>query len=339
MSYPPGQGPPTWGGQQQPPSWGGQQQPPTWGGPPPPGQPPGPPPTGWGPPAYYSVTPSRSGANPLVIIGLFVGILVLVAAVVGAIVLMNQPAPPKPPCVPGIPCAPGPSLPPIALATPTPKGGVTPAPGSTPLPPPSSSAPATGQPGPSAAPATPPSSGFQPQPTPVSDSPAVVLGGSVWRSSTLGYGFEYDPELWDLSQSTDELALLDSLQFNGQLLVEATTAETTPDEMIDQELAVIDGFMIGRTKDKDDYDAVLDPSVGYVRGTSAVFSGILLGNDGTPVAPGGVTIMASTNGRITVVVVVVVAQPDERLGADTYQHLLRTAADDIVKTVDWGAST
>jgi hypothetical protein len=169
----------------------------------------------------------------------------------------------------------------------------------------------------------------------------VVLGGSVWRSSTLGYGFEYDPDLWDLdlSQSTDKFALFDSLQFNGQLVVEATTADTTPDELIDQELAVIDSFMIGRTKDKDDYDAVLDPSIGYVRGTSAVFSGILLGTDGTPVAPGGVTIMASTNGRITVVVVVVAAQPDERLGSDTYQHLLRTGADDIVETVDWGPST
>ena len=47
--------------------------------------------------------------------------------------------------------------------------------------------------------------------------------------------------------------------------------------------------MVARSADKDDYDTVLGPSIGYVRGEGAVFSGTLLGRDGTPVAPGGVT--------------------------------------------------
>ena len=75
-----------------------------------------------------------------------------------------------------------------------------------------------------------------------------------------------------------------------------------------------------------------------VRGETAVYSGILLGADGTPVAPGGVTVMASTNGRLTVGVIVIVGEPDSDLGGDTLQHVVRDAVDDIVKSFDWGSA-
>ena len=98
------------------------------------------------------------------------------------------------------------------------------------------------------------------------------------------------------------------------------------------ELAVVDTFMIGRVEDSDDYDALLGPSIGYIRGEGDVFSGTLLSSDGTPVAPGGVTVLASTDGRLTVSVVVVVGSPDDRLGSDTHQHVVRGAADQFLKT-------
>jgi hypothetical protein len=126
---------------------------------------------------------------------------------------------------------------------------------------------------------------------------------------------------------------------NAQVVVEATDDDITPAQMIEREAGVVDTFMIARTPDTDDYDAVLGPGIGYVRGEGAVFSGILLGADGTPVAPGGVTIMASTNGRITVAVVVIVAEPDASSGGDTLQHQVRDAVDDIVKSFDWGSPT
>ena len=94
--------------------------------------------------------------------------------------------------------------------------------------------------------------------------------------------------------------------------------------------------MIGRTRDKDDYDAVLGPSIGHIRGESAVFSGILTNSDGTPAAPGGVTIMAATNGRLTALILVIVQQPDAAFGPETLQYMARFAADSIVKTFDWG---
>lgn len=322
MSYPPGQQPPTWGGQEQPPSWG-QQLPPGWGPP---------------PQVAYSASPGRSGAGTVAIVVAFVGLLVLVVAIAAVVIFLNQPAAPAPACQPAVPCAPGPSLPPVSTAAPTPRtGAASPQPGGSP---PVTVTPSGGQPAtalPSGAiPSAQPSPGL-PQPTATSESPPVILGGSTWRSATLGYGFEFDAGIFQLSRSSDDLAVLDSVFFDGQVVVQATTADVSPAEMIERQAAVVDGFMIGRTKDRDDYDALLGPSIGYVSGEGAVYSGILLSSDGTPVAPGGVTVLASSDGRITVAVVVIVGEPNSRFGAETYQHILRQMADDILKTFDWGS--
>jgi hypothetical protein len=82
---------------------------------------------------------------------------------------------------------------------------------------------------------------------------------------------------------------------------------------------------------------LLGPSIGYVPGQGGVFSGTLTSRDGTPVAPGGVAIVSSTDGRITVAVVVIVGTPDARQGGQTQEHAVRTAADDILKTFNWNA--
>ncbi len=129
------------------------------------------------------------------------------------------------------------------------------------------------------------------------------------------------------------------LQFlDATVVVEGTTADVSPSELIELELAVVDGFMIGRTTDTDDYDALLGPSLGYISGEGGVYSGILTSSDGTPAAPGGVTIVASTNGRATVAVVVIVGEPDTLFGSDTAQYIIRSAVDAIVKSFDWGGS-
>ena len=312
MSYPTGNQPPTWQGQQ--PTWSGQQ-PPAWGGQQPP----------------FQGNPGGRGGSRVAIIAVFIGVLIAIVAVAGVLIFLNRPPAPEPPCPPGRPCAPGPTLPPISSAAPSPVAVATPRPTNAPQPTPAPSASgATPIPG-SPVPAT-------PAPTPESSSPALVLGGSSWRSATLGYGFEYDASLFQLSQSTDTLAVFDVPDLGAQVVVHATDDDITAAEMIDREIPQIDSFMIARTNDTDDYDAVLGPGIGYVRGETAVYSGILLGADGTPVAPGGVTVMASTNGRITVALIVIVGQPDSDFGGDTLQHIVRDAVDDIVKSFDWGAA-
>ena len=91
--------------------------------------------------------------------------------------------------------------------------------------------------------------------------------------------------------------------------------------MIQTELADVDRFVIARVADPDSYDALLGPSIGYVRGEGGVWSGTLLSRDGTPLAPGGVTIVSASDGRITVAVVVIVGTPDATQGGEnTQQH-------------------
>lgn len=278
----------------------------------------------------YAMPPNKRGANPAVIVAMFVGILVVVIGIAGALIVLNQPPPPQPPCVPGRPCAPGPSLPPISAASPTPHGPQE----------------SPGRPA-SRPPATPEASGPQPTgpatpspiATPESTSPPVVLGGSSWHSGALDYGFEFDGELFNLSQATDTLTVFNFNFYDAQIVIEATDDDVTPAEMIQRELQVVDGFMVGRTEDRDNYDTVLGPSIGYISGEAKVFSGILTNSDGTPSAPGGVTVLASTNGRITVAVVVIVAEPDAQFGSDTAQFMVRGAVDDILKSFDWGSPT
>jgi hypothetical protein len=257
--------------------------------------------------------PSKSG--PTTIIALFVGGILAVAMLGIIIVLFNQPAAPVAPCKPDQPCAPQQSLPPVSSSP---------------------------SPGPSLGPTTPPASlppgatptPFVPVPTPVSNSP-IVLSGEVWQSATLNYSFEYDPDLWELTSETDDTAVFSSTRFDAQTVIRAVPAATSPAELIAQQLSRVDTFLIGRVKDTDDYDALLGPSIGYVNGEGDVYSGTLLSSDGTPVAPGGITILAATDGRLTVSVLVIVGSPDADVGSGTHQHAARSSADDFLKTFDW----
>jgi hypothetical protein len=151
----------------------------------------------------------------------------------------------------------------------------------------------------------------------------------------LGYAFEYDPAVFDLADHGDGFAVLTGKFFDAQVWVDARAADMAPSQMMDTELGDIDRFLIARVADADTYDAVLGPSIGYVPGNGSVWSGTLTSRDGTPLAPGGVTIVSASDGRITVAVVVIVGTPDARQGDETQQHAVRSAADDILKTFQW----
>ena len=250
----------------------------------------------------------------MAIVAIFVGVMLALGLLAVLFVVFNQPVPPTPPCQPGQPCAPKPSLPPVAGRSPSPAPSGVPA---------------------SQQPTLPPGATFvPPSATPVSNSPEV-LSGEVWQSKTLNYSFEYDPDSWTLIDSSDDSAVFSSVNFDAQTTIHAVPAATSPDALIADQLAVVDTFMISRVKDTDDYDALLGPSIGYVNGEGSVWSGTLLSNDGTPVAPGGVTVLAATDGRLTVSVVVVVGSPDAKVGSGTQQHKARQSADDFLKTFDW----
>ena len=266
------------------------------------------------PSAPLPVAPAKS--STATIVALFVGGMLALAVIGIVIVVFAAPPPPVAPCQPGQACAPKPSLPPVSDASPTPGRSSAP-----------TSAPGSLSPGATATP-------FVPAPTPVSNSP-IVLSGTLWTSATLNYSFEYDPDSWTLTDSTDDTAVFSSVDFDAQTVIHAVSAATSPSELIAQQLGVVDTFMVGRVKDTDAYDALLGPSIGYVNGEGDVYSGTLLSSDGTPVAPGGITVLAATDGRLTVSVVVIVGSPDADVDPGTQQHAARTAADDLLKTFDW----
>lgn len=261
-------------------------------------------------PFYYGEPPPRqsSGLSAGGILVLFIGIL-LILTVVGAVyVLLNQPLPPRPPCEPGQVCAPQQSLPPVSGSSPAPTR------------PTQSPAPNNGS----------------PLPTPPSQSQVIVVG-DVWQSGSLGYSFQYDPNTFGVSQSSDDLVVFDVSFADAQVVVVGASGDVSPSQLIQRELSTeIDSFIIARTLDRDPYDQLLGPSIGYTGGEGAVYSGTITGSDGTPVAPAGVTILASTDGRITVAIIVVVAQPDVLMRQDTIQYHVRQAADELLKTFNWG---
>jgi hypothetical protein len=260
--------------------------------------------------------PAPPAKSPTTIIALFVGGMLVLAVIAIAFVLVNAPKPPAPDCEPGKVCAPQPSLPPVSSNRPSPLPTAIP-----------TTPPATLAPGTTATP-------FVPIATPVSNSP-IVVSGEVWQSSALNYSFEYDPSRWSLEDSTDDTAVFYSVRYDAQLVIRAVPAQTSPAELIAQQLAILDTLMVGRVKDTDDYDALLGPSIGYVDGEGDVWSGVLLSQDGTPVAPGGVAIMAATDGRLTVAILVLVGSPDAQVGSGTQQHRVRAQADEFLKSFDW----
>ncbi len=251
-------------------------------------------------------------------LAIFIGALLGIAVLVGIIVLANQPpapescqvgevCPPKPPpsLAPHQPQQPNQTLPPLASPVPTP-AGQTPQPGQTAV------------------------------PTPFSNSPPFV-GGTVWRSTTLGYSFEYDPDLWGVEAEQDSYTQLKvkSQRFDIQCYVIGFAGSISVDAALQDAYARIDSVVIGRDLDERPYDALLGAGIGYVRGGGGVFSGTFKNADGTPGDPAGITVMAATNGRITIALAVLVHDPDISVNGGTLQHSARAAADSIVKTFLW----
>jgi hypothetical protein len=259
----------------------------------------------------------------MAIVAIFVGVMLALALIAGLFIFLGQAPPPVPPCPTGERCAPRPSLPPVSQVSPPPTP-VLPSTGPTPP----ATPPTTIAPGQTATPVALPTAG------PGSDSPQLV-SETLWQNDTLGFSFEYDANLWSLTEQGDGFAVFVSGPFDAQLIIDVADASTTPQEVMANQLAFLDGFMIGRVEDPDSYDALLGPSIGYVRGEGAVYSGTMLSNDGTPVAPGGVTILGATDGRLSAALMLIVWSPDELLGGDTHQHEARRSADFFLKTFDW----
>jgi len=179
-----------------------------------------------------------------------------------------------------------------------------------------------------------PSSGrFEPTNEPPSTAPPLV-NGEIWTSRSLGYSFEWDTDLWSLTSQDDQTAVLDNSI--GELVVVGSSADTSVDQLIQRQLSTIDGFTVGRSLDSSDIDAVLGAHIGYVDAQVQVYSATLLDNGGTPSAPLNVTVVGTSNGRISAAVVVIAANPDDDTHGQPNLTIVRQSADQILKSFNWG---
>jgi hypothetical protein len=249
--------------------------------------------------------------SPARLLAVFLIGILLLSLATAAVVYALSPGARQAPCPPGQVCAPPPPGQGLPTAAP--------------------SAVATNRP---IASGSPSAGRFEPTNEPPSSAPPLV-NGEIWSSSSLGYSFEWDTDLWSLTSPDDRTAVLDNSI--GELVVVGSSADTSVDQLIGQQLSIIDGFTVGRSPDSSDVDAVLGAHIGYVAAQVQVYSATLLDNGGTPSAPLNVTVVGASNGRISAAVVVIVANPDDDSHGQPNMTIVRQSADQILKTFNWGA--
>jgi hypothetical protein len=150
------------------------------------------------------------------------------------------------------------------------------------------------------------------------DSGAELVVGSPWASSQLGFSLHYDPGSWVVKEDqADLLQLISPSDSNGSVrydwvIVEAVPASnTTPQQLIQQRVAALRKSVPDLAVDPDSYYQVNGAEIGDTPGTAQVYVGTLDDTDGTPIAPVRYSIVAATNGRITVAVTVRTLNPDD----------------------------
>ncbi len=251
--------------------------------------------------------------RPVVLLAVFLAVMLVLSLGAAVVVSALSPGPAQAPCPADQVCAP----PPPGQPRPSTVPGASPGPTNRPIP--------SGSPG---------GARFEPADEPPSTAPPL-LNGETWSSTSLGYSFEYDPDLWSLSYQDDQTAVFDNSI--GELVVVGSSADTSVDRLLQQQLSTIDGFTVGRTADNSDADTVLGADLGYVDAQAQVYSATLLDDSGTPSAPANITVVTASNGRISAAVVVIVANPDDDSYGQPNLAIVRQSADGILKTFDWGA--
>lgn len=250
---------------------------------------------------------SRPALPPLrmlfVFAGVFVGLVVL--ALVAVVLLAPKPTPPV--CPDPADACPGPPIvaPPLgsialpSMTEPTVAPGVSPAPDVSPLPG------ASPMPLPSAV-AIPI---IVPPQLPNLDSPQLVT--QVVTASEAGYAIEHR-EYWGVEQLDADTIVMgvsfSSVQAGVNVRWDAAPASTiSPDALIDQQLASYTQIS-ALAEDFQDEHRVLRPSIGFEAAVLRQFRGTLTTAGG--VQPVALTIMAATNGQLTVATTVLASIPD-----------------------------
>lgn len=250
---------------------------------------------------------SPAALPPLRILLLFAGVFVGLVVLALVLVVLLAPKPTPPVCPDPADACPGPPIvaPPVgSIALPSttepsvspagsPLPGVSPQPGVSPTPAPSAIAIPI----------------IVPPQLPNLDSPQLVT--QVVTASEAGFAVEH-PEYWGVEQLDADTIVMgvsfSSVQAGINVRLDAAPAELmSPDALIDQQLASYTQISALAEDFQEDH-RVLRPSIGFQPAVLRQFRGTLTTAGG--VAPVALTIMAATNGQLTVATTVVASTPD-----------------------------
>ncbi|HXY92722.1 MAG TPA: hypothetical protein VEP49_09620 [Acidimicrobiia bacterium] len=133
--------------------------------------------------------------------------------------------------------------------------------------------------------------------------------GQRWTSSELGFSFEYPPDwLQVVSQDGRSVHLqIPTNSFESELWVSGVPAsEASVDQLVQQRRDALAQRVVGLQEDNDSPDRIVSPSLGYVHGVGGSYSGTLDSGSG-PSAPATVAIIAAGDGKVNVVLSLVLA--------------------------------
>ena len=177
---------------------------------------------------------------------------------------------------------------------------------------------------------------------------AELVVGTPWSSSEFGFSLHYDPGSWDVQQDEKDLLQLMSPTDPGAdredwVIVEGAPASSdTPEQLIQARVASLAQSVPDLALDSGSYYQVKGAEIGNVPGIARSYVGTLDATDGTPIAPVRYSIVAASNGRITVAVTVRTLDPDEIADHGppeiTWHMYSRQLADALLEDFRWPAA-
>jgi hypothetical protein len=189
-----------------------------------------------------------------------------------------------------------------------------------------------------AGPSTVPGPTFAVAPTAPSALPPGTVGiraGQVWAPPDRAFEFEFS-DWWAIEDTGGNRV---DLAFRGPadaLLIVASVpaAEASVEAYADRWADVVAGEAPDLRVDTSDKNTILGPGIGFIDGVGRTYAGTLTSPQ-SATSPIGVSLLTASDGRTTAAVVLIVWNPDKRVGSTWLQHAVRGTAELVLKTFRW----
>jgi hypothetical protein len=170
---------------------------------------------------------------------------------------------------------------------------------------------------------------------PPSPSNGAVTLGRLWVSKDLAYSFQY-PIDWLRVVSEDGTSVhltIPTDRWESEIWISGAPAnESSTKQLVQQRRDTLAQRVVGLEQDDDSPDRIVAPSLGFVRGVGSAYRGTLDSETG-PTKPADVSIVAAGNGKVNVVMSVLLA--GDGLDHDLVQGLRIVGGRLIVDTMRW----